>query len=257
LAIWALIASNATSVCAQYEGFTEPVRTIELASDESGIIQWMGVVEGARVRSGEIVARLSDDLQRVQFELAAHLAETDSAVVSAQEMLDKREAILVELQKLRQKEYASENEMLRAQMELEIARARLRTAEDEQKARRIEMRRAETQLKKREIAAPFDGIVAKIHRKQGEFLSPLRPELITLVDIQQLYATFNVASAEVSQLKIGQEVRLEIGRGQHCQAKVDQIGVQIDSRSGTVQIKLLIDNVDNKFRAGETCLLQL
>ncbi len=248
--------SSSSSLRGQYEGFTEPVRTIELASDESGIIQWMGVHEGAAVKSGEIIARLSDDLQRVQFELASHLADTDSAVISAREMLEKRQAILEELHKLRSQNFASENEILRAQMELEIARARLRTAEDEQKARRIEMRRAETQLKKREITAPFDGIVSRIHRKQGEFLSPLRPELITLIDIRELYATFNVSSSDIHRLTVGQDLQLTIGNGQRSAAKVESIGVQIEAQSGTVQVKLLIHNPENKFRSGETCLLQ-
>lgn len=248
---------GASSAKAQYEGFTEPVRTIELASDESGIIQWMGVQDGAAVKAGEIIARLSDDLQRVQYELASHLAETESAVVSAREMLQKREAILAELHKLRSQNFASENEILRAQMELEIAHARLRTAEDEQKARQIERRRAETQLKKREIAAPFEGIVSRIHRKQGEFLSPLRPELVTLIDIRELYATFNVASNDIHRLTVGQELSLTIGNGHRCQAKVESIGVQIEAQSGTVQVKLLIDNPENKYRSGETCLLQL
>lgn len=251
------LVTGSSLVFAQYEGFTEPLRTIELASDESGIIQWMGVQEGAGVKEGSVIARLSDELQKIQFELAVHLAQTDSALVSAQEMLSKRQAILDELQKLRLRDFASENEILRAQMELEIAQARMRTAEDEQKARQIEMRRAETQLKKREIVAPFDGTVARVHRKQGEFLSPLRPELITLIDISQLYATFNITSAEVQQLQVGQEVKLTIGNSQSCTAAVHSIGVQIDSQSGTVQVKLLIDNQDNRFRSGETCLLQL
>lgn len=245
------------SAAGQFDGFTEPYRTIELASDETGLIERVQVQEGDRIRAGQEIARLSSDLQRVQLELAAHMAGTDSAIVSAQQTLAKRQQIWEQIQKLRADGHAHENELVRAEMELDLARSRLQAAKDEHTAREIEMRRATAQLERRTIVAPFDGVVAKLHRKEGEFLSPVRPEVVTLVDTDRLYAVFSIPSSSVSILEVGKTYQLEIGSQVGVQATLDSIGVQTDAESGTVRVKLLIENRDLKLRAGEPCIWNL
>lgn len=241
----------------QFDGFTEPYRTIELASDETGLIEKVLVQEGDRIGEGGEIARLSSDLQRVQLELAEHMAGTNSAIVSAEQSLAKREQIHEQIQKLRANGHAHENELVRAEMELDLARSRLQAAKDEHTAREIELRRATAQLERRTIVAPFAGVIAKLHRKEGEFLSPVRPEVVTLVDTDQLYAVFSIPSSSVGILEIGKTYPLEIGSQVGVNAKLDSIGVQTDAESGTVRVKLLIDNRDLKLRAGEPCIWNL
>lgn len=241
----------------QFDGFTEPYQTIELASDETGLIELVQVEEGERIRKGEVIARLSSDLQQVQLELAEHMAKVNSSVVNAEQSLVKREQIREQVQKLRAGGYANENELVRAEMELDLARSRLQAAKDEHIAREIELRRAIAQLERRTIVAPFDGVIAKLHRKQGEFLSPVRPEVATLVDIDQLYAVINIPSTAVSSLELGKTYQIEIGNQVGVNAKLDSIGVQTDAESNTVKVKLLIDNRELKLRAGEPCIWNL
>jgi multidrug efflux pump subunit AcrA (membrane-fusion protein) len=142
-------------------------------------------------------------------------------------------------------------------MELELAQSRLQSAKDEHIAREIEWRRAVAQMERRTIVAPFDGVVAKLHRKEGEFLSPVRPEVVTLVDIDQLYATFSIPSASASALEVGKTYPVEIGGQVGVKATLESIGVQTDAESGTVRVKLLIGNGDHKLRAGEPCVWNL
>ena len=62
----ALAIFLAGQAAGQFDGFTEPYRSIELASDETGLIENVLVEEGDSIRKGEEIARLSSDLQRVQ-----------------------------------------------------------------------------------------------------------------------------------------------------------------------------------------------
>jgi RND family efflux transporter MFP subunit len=241
----------------QYDGFTEPFRTIELASDETGLIEQLMVDEGEAIEKDGAIARLSSDLQQVQFELASHLAQSNSGIIAAEQTLAKRQAIYDQLVDLRRKNHANENEVTRAALELDLAISKLQSANDEHVAREIEQRRALKQLEKRTIAAPFAGVISKIHHKEGEYLSPLRPEIVTLVEIDRLYATFNIPSSEVSNLKIGDIHTLDMGNGRTIKAEVNSIGVQTDAESGTVRIKLLIDNSDRNLRSGEACIWNL
>ena len=247
----------ATAVSAQTQGFTEPFRTIDLSSDESGAIASLLVEEGQRVAEGEIIASLDKRLQSLQFEIAKQMAEATSQLTAADHTYKKRKAIFDRLMQLKSKGHASSSEIIRAQMELSIAHAKLLSAQEDQVVREIEQKRAQVQLERRDVRTPFDGIVSKIHRREGEFLSPLRPEIVTIVQTDRLLATFAVPSNQISQFEIGKQFNLEISGGKSVMASVFSIGVETDAQSGTILVKLVIDNDKQEFRAGESCMLNI
>lgn len=241
----------------QVEGFTEPYRTVDLSSDETGTISVLKVEQGDAVQAGDLIAKLDDRVQQLQLELAQHMADSKSAVYAAEKSYEKRVDILARIKNLIETRNASESELIRAEMELSIAKSKLLSAKEELATREIESRRAEAQLDRRSIRAPFDGIIDTIHRREGEFLSPLRPEVVTLVQIDRLFATFNIPGSQHGAFELGQEVQLEMMNGMKVTAKVYSIGVQTDAQSGTVAIKLVIDNPSLEIRSGEICILNI
>lgn len=252
---FAVVALMTVAVSAQTQGFTEPFRTIDLSSDESGAISTLNVEEGQRVDKDEIIGTLDSKVQLLQLEIAKHMAESKSQLVAAKQTLEKRQEISERLRSLVAKGHASQSEIIRADMELSIAQAKYLAAREESEVREIEMRRAEVQLERRNIRAPFDSIVSKIHRREGEFLSPLRPEIVTLIQSDALLATFAVPSNEIQKFEIGKEFSIQMIDSRTVVGTVHSIGVQIDAQSGTVVVKLLINNEQQDFRAGESCTL--
>jgi RND family efflux transporter MFP subunit len=242
---------------AQIDGFTEPFRRIDLSSDESGSIAELLVEEGELVKSGEPIARLDTRVQELQLEIAEHLSKTTSQLVAAEEALNKRQAIADKLTELNQEGHASRSEIIRATMELSIAKAKWLAAKEELVVRAIERRRAAVQLDRRTIRAPFDGVVAKVHSREGEFLSPLRPEVVTLVQIDRLIANFAVPSSQISVFEIGKEFNVQLGDGRTVLARVHSIGVETDAKSGTVEVKMVIENPMFQMRSGEICTLNI
>ncbi len=243
-------------VHAQINGFTQPLREIELASDESGSIAELLVSEGERVSQDQVLARLDDRVQRLQVEAAAHLASSNSAMEAARQSLEKRKLINDRIAELTSNGNATASEMIRAEMEYTIALSRFMASQEESVSREIELRRAELMLERRLIRAPFEGIIATVHRRQGEYVSPLRPELVTLVDISKLLAVFNVASADLATLKSHEKLTITLQDDSKISGTLDVVGVQTDAESGTVQIKVLIDNSEGKLRSGEQCFLE-
>ena len=241
----------------QIDGFTEPFRKIDLSSDETGSIAEMLVEEAQMVREGEPIARLDSRVQELQLEIADHLAKTKSQLVAAEEAFNKRMAISNKLEELISNGHASRSEIIRAKMELSIAKAKFLAAQEEVAVRKIERKRAEVQLDRRTIVAPFDGVIATIHSREGEFLSPLRPEVVTLVQVDRLIATFAVPSSQISSFEIGKEFNIQMSQGQTVLATVHSIGVETDAQSGTVEIKLVVENPDFQFRSGEICTLNI
>ena len=236
-------------------GFIAPFRSIELSSDEAGAIAELTVEEGDLVETGGTVAKLDDRVQELQVEIAEELAQTTSQLIAANQLLEKRKEISRRLDELKQRGHASQSEIIRAEMELSIAHAKVLAAKEEKAVREIELRRAEVQLDRRTISSPFDGIVAKIHRREGEFLSPLHPEVATIIQVDKLLASFAIMSNQLDRFEINQEHTIRLENGSLVKGSVYRIGVETDSQSGTVDIKLLIQNPTMKLRSGESCSL--
>lgn len=237
------------------DGYISPFRSIELSSDEAGAIAKLAVEEGDLIEAGGTVARLDDRVQELQVQIAEELAQTTSQLIAANQLLEKRKEISRRLGELQQRGHASQSEIIRAEMELSIAQAKVLAAKEEKAVREIELRRAEVQLDRRTITSPFDGIVAKIHRREGEFLSPLHPEVATIIQVDKLLASFAIMSNQLDQFSIDQEHTIRLENGSLIKGRVYRIGVETDSQSGTVEIKLLIENPNLKLRSGESCSL--
>ena len=241
----------------EIEGFTEPFRKIDLASDETGAIASLAVREGDLVEAGDVVAKLDSRVQEIQFQISKKVASSTSQRSAASKSLTKRRAISQRLAQLHSQGHASESEIIRADLELSIAESKYNTAVEDAAIREIEVRRALVQLERRTITAPFNGQVAKIHSREGEFLSPLHPEICTIVQTDRLLATFNISSDQAKQFAVGQNYQLRLESGDTVSAEVYIIGVEMDPQSGTVEIKLVIDNSDFQIRSGENITLSI
>ena len=250
-----LILTAATN--GQTEGFTEPFRKIDLSSDESGAISALNVDEGHFIKSGDIVCKLDTSVQEIQVEIAKQLANSTSQVWAAQESYKKRVAITERIKELQVKGHATDSERLRSEMELSISKARYLSAQEDAKVREIEYRRAIMQLERRTIRAPFAGVVSKVHKREGEFLSPLYPEIVTLIQIDRLLAKFNIPSSQIKAFEVGKKFQLQLVTGESVEATVYSVGVFTEAQSGTVEVKLVIENPNNEMRAGEFLTLNI
>lgn len=241
----------------QVVGFTEPYKQIELSSDELGSIAEMFVAEGDFVRANSPIAKLDARVQELQLQIATQVASTKAELLGAERILAKRRSILNRLRQLQANGHAGNAEIIRAEMEFSIAESKVMSAKEDGAVRKIEMQRAQMQLQRRSILAPFDGVVSKIHRDQGEFLSPLNPEVVTIVQIDRLLATFNVPSSQISMFEVGATHQVELANGNIVDAVVEKVGVVTDAQSGTVEIKLVIENADGNVRSGESVSLNI
>jgi RND family efflux transporter MFP subunit len=241
----------------QIEGFTEPFRTIDLSSDETGSIVKLHVHEGKFVKEGEAIAQLDSRLQELQAKIAQQMSESNSELVAAEETFRKRLAISQRIRTLRDNGHATEGEQMRAEMELAIAKAKHLSAQEEAIVRNLEFERARVQLERRTVTAPFSGIVATIHRREGEFISPLHPEILTLVQVDRLLATFNIPSSQIEMFELDKQLDINLFDGRRVVGTVFSVGVQTDAQSGTVQVKLEIANPTGEIRSGEICSLNI
>jgi RND family efflux transporter MFP subunit len=257
LAITAWLVNNAAPASAsQLDGFTEPYRTVNVGTAEVGIIESLDVREGDVVKQGQVLAVLDSDVYEAIVAIAAEQMKARGRLESAEAELQLRQSRLAKLVELRENGHARQEEVERARTDAAISEAQVLAAKEELLVRKLEHDKALVQLERRTIRAPLDGVITKSHKQLGEFVAPNDPYLFTLVQLHPLLATFSVPSTEVSGLRLDQKVIVTIvGNDIRVNGVVELVSPVTDAESGTVRVKVRIDNPQGSYRSGERCLL--
>lgn len=241
---------------AEIEGFTEPYRAVQVATSEIGIVVKLQVKEGDTVRRDQPVAQLDHDVQSAILAVAEQYVALKGQTASARAEFQLRKTRLEKLIELSQRGHARQEEIERAQADLDIAAARVVTAEEEIAIRRLEREKASIQLQRRTIVAPLDGIVSIVHKDEGEFVNVSDPSLVTIVQLNRLLAVFSVPGEHAAPLVPGATatVRL-VGAPQVLTGEVEFVAPVTDAESGTVRVKVRLENPQNRYRSGQRCVL--
>lgn len=199
-------------IAASYSGTAplEPRGESQVVAKTSGVALQVLVEEGQAVRAGQVLVRLDPDRARLQ-----------AAQSAAQ--LRKLEANYSRSLQLSKEQLISANDLDQLKYDLENARAVNRLANLE--------------LSYTNVTAPISGVVASRDIKPGNFVQINSP-IFRIVDTSRLEATLNVPERELSTLKPGLPVRLQVDAlpGQSFTGEVDRVSPAVDTGSGTFRV---------------------
>ena len=236
------------------ECFIEPYRTIRVPAPEVGVLSTILVKEGDTVLEKQVVARLDDEVLRQSLELARAAKDAQGSLLAAIGEQQSRVAQYERFQALRERDNATERELQRAATAAEVANAKVQIVRDELSLRELEFERTKAQLRKRQIEAPMKGTVIEIVKEAGEFVSPTDPVVMTIVDLSRLKAIFSIPHSQVASINAGEEVELRVGdEVQTVSGIIEFISPTTDAQSGTVRVKIGIDNRQLKTPSGSIC----
>ena len=240
------------------ESFAEPYRDVDVAAPEMGVLASIQAKEGQRVRQGDALAQLEDEVLRASLEIARQTMESDGRLESAKAELEFQEQWLQKLRELQQRDHASVREVERVLSQRNVAAARMKSVLEEIEVRRLEYRRIEVQLKQRRITSPLDGVVTRIYKDQGEFVSPSDPVVLKVVQLDPLLVVFPAPLTAASQLKPDQEVRVQIdGVPDTVRGLVEFISPTPDAQSRTTSVRVRLPNPNEQLPCGAACKLLL
>lgn len=252
------VNANPPSGTTELEGFTEPFRTIVVAADEAGIIDEVLLSEGESVELGQPLARLNSDVHRSLLAIAEQGMQAEGKLDAALADLQLRQSRLAKLESLRKEGYARQEEIERAITDMAVAEANVRSAREDRVTKKLEYDRIKTQLERRTVRAPVAGVVTKLHKQIGEFVAPNSPDVLTLVQLDPLLANFTIMSHQASDIKKNQEVTVQLLNGRvAAKGIVEFIAPTTDAQSGTVRVKIRIENAQGNLRSGDRCKIQL
>jgi RND family efflux transporter MFP subunit len=241
----------------QFDGYTEPYDTVNVAAAETGIVETVVVREGQVVQEGQVLAKLDDKLYLVLLAIAGETMRTKGELNSALAELHLQQHRFEKLKVVRAQGHARQEEVERAEADVAIAEARVLTAKENLIIKKLEHQRIKVQIVRRTIRAPMDGVITKIHKKKGEYVGLNDPYLLEMVKLNPLLAKFSLPSQRARKLREGQTVTLYVEpSGKTVRGTIEFIGPVTDAQSATVQIKARIDNHEGKFFSGEQCTLQ-
>lgn len=219
-----------------------PYREAIIASRIDGVVLKNDLLLGHRFRSGDVLARLDDvrfkiEVERVEALEKEGIAQQDFAkeALKSQEDLFKQNMV-------------SEIDLKKAQLDVETTAARLQ-------AIRANLREVKNQLSYCVIRAPFAGRIEEIVTRNYETVRAGQP-LMRIIDDNHLKAVMFAPVALLGSLKEGVEITIDVpadrGPGVLAKASVYEIAPRADHRSGTIEVRALVDNSSGEITAGTT-----
>lgn len=255
---FALAPSASAEDASSLEGYTEPYRTINVATSQTGILDQLRVREGDHVNEGQILGALDNDVHAALLAVAKAGMEAHGERDSAQAELGLRQRRLEALEKLLTDGHARPEEVERARTDLAIAEAHVQTALEDKELKTLEYTRIRLQMEQRSIRAPLAGEVTTIYKQRGEFLAPNEPVLLRLVELDPLRVTFFLSRPQADLLRIDSQVRVSFVAGnQTVVGAVEFVSPVTDAESGTVSVKVRLANPGQRLHGGERCRLVL
>ncbi|MFG0268123.1 MAG: efflux RND transporter periplasmic adaptor subunit [Rhodopirellula sp. JB055] len=242
----------------EYEAFTEPYRRINVSSSEMGVITDLKVREGDEVRQGQVLAQLEDSLLRKTLEVSRAAKDAVGGKTAAEAEVVIREQQVQSYRRLSTQGNATPRELERAESDHQQALARLQSVTEELNVRALEYQRVICQLEQRRILSPADGVVVSLAKEAGEFVSPTDPVLLQLVQLDRLKAVFSVPLRRIDRLSEGQTVVVRVGGSRRpVVGTLEHISPVANAESGTIRVRVILDNQKKDLRSGVVCWLDL
>jgi membrane fusion protein, multidrug efflux system len=258
-AIVAVVLINVKPLLAtDVDGFTEPYRTINVSAAEPGIITELDVKEGDSVHQGQTLALLDVDVLEVAKDIAKAGKESQGRINSATATVKLKKERLEKLQELKIAGHAHPEEVMRAEMEHDVALAELLASKEEQNIKGLEYNRIQTQIERRKIISPIDGFVTKIQKEVSEYVAATDPVVLTVVQCDQLKVVFSVPAAEAHRFTVGKKAMIRFSADvEPAEGVVELVSKVTDPESGTVRVKVVINNAQGRYRSGMACFLTI
>ncbi len=188
---------------------------VDLAPEAAGRIERIAFREGSRVRKNDVLVKINDD------DLQAQLRKTELQIQLSADQ-EKRQRYLFDKNSISKEQYdivLSQLNMLKADRDNLLA-----------------------SIRKREVRAPFDGIVGLRYVSEGAYVTPTT-RIASMQKINPLKVDFSIPERYTGEVKVGDRVILRSEeKNLEFTGKLYAIEPRIDQQLGTLQLRAMFDN---------------
>ena len=214
-------------------GRTEADKKVAIVSRTQAIISELRVKRGDRVKSGDVLAVLTDDGRNAQLQQARALVQQRKAEFEARTKLIEQGNL--------------------PKLDSNAISSQLRAAE-------AALAQAEAEVQRIRIVAPWDGVVDQVSAEEGQFLM-LMPgggggtggnEIARMISLDPILAIVEVSEKRLGGVRVGEEAELRLVSGEIVKGKVRYISKSASATTRTYRVDIEAANPDNKIPDGIT-----
>ena len=260
-------------------GTLQAVTTVQVGSQVSGNIQWLGADFNSIVRRGQEIARLDPSLFDAQLQQQrANLTQARANLSKANSDLDQRRVQLTDAQQKYERALTLSKQQLLAQSELDAAKVAVDSAKAAVASQQASVTQAQAGVTQSEasvnqsqvnrdhtvILAPIDGIVTQRNVDVGQTVaaSMQAPTLfIIAADLAEMQVNANIDEADVGRIRPGQHVTFRVDaypsddfQGTVTQVRLQPVVVQNVTTYGAV---ITVPNRELKLKPGMTANVKI
>lgn len=234
-------------------GYVVAQRKAAIASKATGRLEWLGVAEGSRVKTGEVIARI-DNRDVVAQGQSAQANVTAARAALQQTLAEERDALL---QLRRNQDLLAKGFVAQATVDTVNARADravagVANAKATIGAAEASARNAQVSVDYTVIRAPFDGVILSKSANVGDIVTPFssaadsKGAVVTMADMTTLEVEADVAESNLSKIKVGQpaEILLDALPDSRFRGRISRIVPTVDRAKATVMTKVKFDEID-------------
>ena len=228
-------------------GYVVPERKAALSSKATGRLEWLGVLEGSRVKADEIIARVeSKDMRAARDQASAQVRLSQANLQQGLAELRDAEANFSRSKELLARKFISGAQHDADTARVEKARAAIASQKAAVASAEANRRAAEVALEQTVIRAPFDAIVLTKNADVGDNITPFssavgaKGAVVTVADMDTLEVEADVAESSIGKIKVEQpcEVQLDALPDTRLAAVVSRIVPTVDRAKATVLVKV-------------------
>ena len=191
------------------QGKLEPKEYVDVGAQVSGQLKKIHVEIGDVVKAGDLLAEIDPRVYQAQVRanqarlrtLQAQLVEQEAQILLADQQHQRNQQLI-------ESKAVSQEALEQSQTALKVAQARAESLQAQIEEAQSALEVSETNLSYTTVFAPIDGTVVSQEAREGQTLnaSQSAPVIMQLADLDVMTVRAQIAEADVSRIRSGQEV---------------------------------------------------
>ena len=253
-AVWMCAMTSAAAAAAPTDGVeavTQPSGDVTLKFVKPGRVAAVEVEVGDRVEEGQVLARLDDEVERLELDRLKAAAENRVHVEAAEAQVAQRKADLAKLEWAGERGAATQWEIEHARLDVTIGEMSVAKAAFDLAQSGREYARAKAALDRMRLVSPIHGVVERLFIETGEAVQALE-EVVRVVRVGPLWIDVPVPLAQARGLEEGAPatVRFPGPDGETARGKVIHVSAVADAAAETLTVRVETPNPNGR-PAGE------
>lgn len=238
----AQVVTDSVLLSKTFPGTLAAVSSVDIVGRVNGTLISQNYTDGDKVKKGQVLFQIEST------EYRDAVAQAEAALSTARSQYDYASKNYAAMTKALESDAVSQIEVLQAKNSMETAQASIKNAE-------AALQTARTNLGYCTVRAPFDGTVSKSAFSVGTYISGAASPvtLATIYDNSQLHANFSIDDAKyIKNIIEGTEeklvdyervpVRFTDAMSHKYTGKLNYVAPDVNTSTGTIQLRLVIDN---------------